>query len=72
MGNEDIMLNLKCIVYYSLSFGYIDLIECFYMWFYCFQFIYYGVMFVVVNVRLIYILYLIKLSLFYVNEYNIY
>lgn len=36
MGNEESMLNLKCIVYYSLSFGYIDLIECFYMWFYCF------------------------------------
>lgn len=56
MGNEDIMLNLKCIVYYSLSPGYIDLTECPYMWPYCSQPIYYGAMPVVVNVRLIYIL----------------
>lgn len=56
MENEDIMLNLKCIVYYSLSPGYIDLTECPYMWPYCSQPIYYGAMPVVVNVRLIYIL----------------
>lgn len=72
MGNEDIMLNLKCIVYYSLSPGYIDLTECPYMWPYCSQPIYYGAMPVVVNVRMIYILYPIKSSLFHVNEHNIY